>query len=419
MLKTVHSSTRNAFTSQGPQRSSILSLRCNGLSDRQNIMCRVIVPIVDYSAFGTSPFTNRQRQGFYNVSTIKAPLTGRKESVDFNQFLSVPLALVLQHTNERAETSIADRTGKTMVLYHTANVQIFGCNEIESAYKIGSDFLEIVVPRVCYGFLQFSHRDSRSFSSSAPFLASCMDFLQSSQFPEFGLQMLRIGDTLAIRQRGETVDAKIDTNRGMGFGEMLNNFIKHQGNVVPASGRLGYRDRGRTTSECSAPSNVKVAELSNGKDSTFVLESAHRVLRSLFASLLLERRILSTLVEESLKCGLEMPQSLLRRDRRNFFKPSRFICMAKFSEDSRGSNVVDLFSVSVSICSDSQHRVVGPPAGAKHPRKHRGLSRCRVKPEPLAHLHKNSVQLLRIKVNRKEMRSLCRLKSAVSAHDIQ
>jgi hypothetical protein len=183
---------------------------------------------------------------------------------------------------------------------------------------------------------------------------------------------------------------------------MLNNFIKHQSNVVPTSGRLGYRDRGRTTSELSTPSNVKVAELSNRENSIFVLEPAHRVLSSLLSALLLERWIFTSFIEERLKCRLEMPQRLLRGNTRNFFKPFSFIGMTQLCKDSGGLNVVDLFPVCVSISSDLQHCVVRPTTRSEHTRKHRSLLDSGIKSESLAHLHKNSVQLVRSKVKRKD-----------------
>jgi hypothetical protein len=76
--------------------------------------------------------------------------------------------------------------------------------------------------------------------------------------------------------------------------------------------------------------------------------------------------------------------------------------MANLCEDGRGSDIVDLLPVCIGISSNPEHRVVRPTAGTKHTRKHRSLSRRWVEPESLAHLHKNSVQLLRIKVNRKD-----------------
>jgi hypothetical protein len=225
MPKKVHSSTRNAFTSLGPHGSSILSLRCNGVSRRQDVTCRVFVPFVDYSTFRTYPLPDRERQRLNDVPAVKTPLAGREEPVNLDQFFSIPLALVLQHSDERSETGIGDRAGKAVVLDHAAHVQILSDDGIETAHKAGSGFLEIVVSRIGNKLLQLSHRDSRSLPASTAFLAARQDYLQPSQFLEFGLQVLRVRNTLTSGQGGEAVNAQVDTDRGTCFGKMLNNFI--------------------------------------------------------------------------------------------------------------------------------------------------------------------------------------------------
>jgi len=400
MLKLVHSSTDTALGNRSLLASYTSSLRRNGLSNRQDIMCCIFVPVVDYSTFRTSPLSNRKRKTFNDMPAIKASLAGREESVDLNQFLSVPFALVLQHPNKVAKTCITDRTCKTMVLDHASNVQVFSCNQVKPAYKISSDFIEIVVSRIGDILLHLSYRNSRSLLTSTAFLATRHDSLQPGKFLEFGLQVLRVWNTLTSGQSGESINAKINANLSIGFRKMLNNFIKHQSNVVPTSRTLGYRDRGWTTSELPAPSDIKFAELRNRKVPVFVLEPAHRVLSSLLSALLLERWIFPSFVEERLESNLEMPQRLLRRNRGNFFKPFSFSSMAKFCEDCRGSNVVDSLPFSIGIGTNPEHRIVCPPTGAEHLRKPRGLSRRGVEPESLAHLHKNSVYSVRANVKK-------------------
>jgi len=55
------------------------------------------------------------------------------------------------------------------------------------------------------------------------------------------------------------------------LGRGLDNFIKHQSDVVPSSRRLGYRNGGRTTGECLTPANIILPSWATGKDSVFVL----------------------------------------------------------------------------------------------------------------------------------------------------
>ena len=402
MLQLVHSSTRNALTGRSPLRSSILSLRYHGVSHRLNVSSRVFVSVVDHPTYGTGPFSDRKGQRFNDMPAVEASLAGREKSVDLYQHLPIPLALVLQHLNERAETGIADRTGDMVVLNHAPDVQVLCRDKVESAHEAGSDLLEVVVPRISDSLLQFGYCDSGSFPPAATFLAPSVDSLQPRQFLDLSLEMLRIRDSLASGQRGESVDAQIYPDRGVSFRKGLDNFIKHQSDVVPSSRRLGYRNGGRTTGERLAPANINLAELGDGKDSVFVLEPARCVFSRLLPTFLFESRVASTLLEERLKRGLKMPKRLLRRDRRYFLKPLGFRSMAKFGEEGGGSNVVDLFSPRVSVRSQAQHCVVRPTAGTEHPRKYRSLFGRWVDPEPLAYLHKSMLPFLRPKVKRKE-----------------
>jgi len=71
------------------------------------------------------PLPDIQWQLFYNMSTVSAPFGARKPAIDFNQFSTIPLALVDQLSNQFTPTSIADSLGKFMILDHIFDSQIF------------------------------------------------------------------------------------------------------------------------------------------------------------------------------------------------------------------------------------------------------------------------------------------------------
>jgi hypothetical protein len=340
MLRVVHSSTRNAFTSLSSQRSSILSLRCHGLSDRQNVASRIFVPIVPYIALGTCPFSDTERKRLYNVSTIKAPLSGRKEPVYLHQRLSVPGGFVFQHPSEYSKAGITDRMRKATVSDHSAYVQVFNNDEVKPSHQVSGDLMKVIIPCIRNEFLQFRYCKASSFPSATAFLPSAHDALQSSQLPIRSLKVLWVRYSLASGQSGETMNAKVDADRSIGFRKMLNSFIEHQGDVVPSSRRLGYRDRGRTTGELARPSHFQFAKLRYGKSTIAELECANGIFRRLLLPLFLESGVCGALLKECLKGGLQMAQSLLRGHRGDLLQPFRFGSMTNLGEDRGRTNVI-------------------------------------------------------------------------------
>ena len=120
----VRTSTDFAFGSLSLRGSYLSSMRVFivGLSDRQNILCRILVTVVGCLAFRAIPLADVKRQALYYVSAATTPLARREETVDLDQRLAIPAALIRQHLSKCAETCIGNALGKVVILNHASHI---------------------------------------------------------------------------------------------------------------------------------------------------------------------------------------------------------------------------------------------------------------------------------------------------------
>lgn len=93
----------------------------------------------------TIPLTDRQIFSlFVDVPTDVASLGGREVSAYLHHSLAVPFSFVCEHGNEIAPACICNRLSKTMVAFHTFDIQILNANGIISSYKGYRALMQVV-----------------------------------------------------------------------------------------------------------------------------------------------------------------------------------------------------------------------------------------------------------------------------------
>ena len=73
---------------------------------------------------------NRKRLALGDVSAFRATLRRRKPAVDFNYSAPSLFCFVLNHTDERGPTSVADRSRQISVLLHSLHVQALQSDDL-------------------------------------------------------------------------------------------------------------------------------------------------------------------------------------------------------------------------------------------------------------------------------------------------
>src|ERR1035438_7194842 len=126
----VHDSTGNAADNPCCLRSYTPSTRSDGVSLRQNVTFRVLVPVVESATFGARPASDIEGQTLDNVMAFRAALGARKEAVDDPEFLAVPSALVSEHLAEGAHADIGNASGKLPVEHHVPHAQVLDADDI-------------------------------------------------------------------------------------------------------------------------------------------------------------------------------------------------------------------------------------------------------------------------------------------------
>lgn len=403
--KLVHVSTRSAFSSRSPNWSCNLSTRFYGVSLRITDIYRcVIIAVVVSLTLGAIPLTNAQGKRFQYVPADITAFTTWEKWIDNPKILFVPVAFVGKHSPKHAKGGIADNSCQFVISDHTSNIQIFDLNYVKATNQIGGHFVEVVFPHVSNMLLKTSNLENSPAPSTAPLLLLGKLPLQLLQLQEIRPKSPGVWDLFAIGQGSQTRNAEVDADFQASLRKGQPHFIEAESNKVFPTWQLGYCHRGGDTLETSAPVNVKSANAGDAQIAigSIPLERASGVLSGLLASLLLECRILRSLVPEVDVSSLEMPKRLLGRDARDLVEPFGFRLPFQFGEHS-GRFVVPNASVlfEPSISTDAQKTIEDEPTGTENPRKALGLLFCRVNPVCVSHLHNTIVSCVNSEVKQK------------------
>ena len=415
----VRGSTDRAFSSRNSNGSFRSSPRSSGMSCRQNILCRVFVPVVAGLTRRAIPLSNGQRQRPNNVTTDATSFTRRKESINQFKFFSVPNAFVLQHTSEHRQGSIRQATCQAVILKHPTQIKILNTDDVKSSNDVSSYFVQVVSASISDVGMDLSNPKLCSFPAIASFDSSRQDTLRPHQFPFGILQMFRVGNSLTIRQSSQSRNTNINSDGFSSLRKFANRLIQCHGHEVSFSTILGYRDRTGITCERPGQVDMQLPKLCNKQVSIsrIPFKSRSSILSGLLSSLLFERGIVSSFFKKVFICGLKMAKGLLNRNTRYFIQPGVLRLCFKDRKSTRRGVVVDCLSTFETVTTEFERPIIDVSARSEGSRKLLPLLISWVHSKFIFRLHKNSIPFVRSLVkliNLWERQFLPGLKSGVS-----
>jgi len=362
-----------------------------------DVLGGILVTVMVYAAFRAVPLSNIQREMRQNVAAVVTAFRGWEEAVHKPQLPAVSLAFVSEHSLELAEAGIADRFGEATVANHASHVQVFNADTVVSVDQIGSNLVEMVFSGVADMFLYSSNTNALPVSPSAAFLATGKNTLRPGKSSVVFARVPGVWYSRSVAQGSQATDSKVYAYRLTGRLQSHKGFIENQRNEISSAGQFGDRDGCWRRHERSTPSNIQSPQ--STYDHVGIvgvrpgeLKRRSSVFGTLLATLLFERRISGFFVEESDKCVVEVPKSLLDRNAGDFFKPCGFGVFLPFGQFCGTLVVPDpFFSHLPCVSPIPQPTVVNVPAATEYLRKLSLLGVSGVESKFVSNLHTYSI----------------------------
>lgn len=189
----------------------------------------------------TLPLTDRQILSlFVDVPTDIASLRGREESIYLDYSLTVPFSFVCQHRNKTSPACICDRLSKTMVTFHTFDIQILNANGIISSYKGYRTLMQVVCTAIGNLLVDSGNFELLVFKPSAAFLLTGKMLLCLCKAALVPLRVSVILESFSLRSNKQIFQPHIHANRLVGLCERCSIFFfcKYR-NEIPSAWCLG------------------------------------------------------------------------------------------------------------------------------------------------------------------------------------
>lgn len=321
----VRTSLTAGLHTRGHGVSYAVSMRCNGLPDRQNVFRRVQISIMNRPARRAGPFPDLQRQRRDDMPAFGTRLGRWKPTVHTDCVFSISLGFFFKHPNSCAYAGVAQAAGKAVVFNHPSQIQILNTDNVVLADKLCRQFIQRVLTAVADFLMQSRHSTFRQRAALGTFLFLRQPSLQHGETPRALVQMLRVGDTLAIRQSGKPGNSEVNADGLPGFQQRLHFDINHEACEISAAGLTDNRYAGWVTREIAVPTKPEYAKLADmDSPSVAELKAGLGISCSCACAFLFEGWISGALGEECREGGLEVSQRLLCRNAGHFIEPRRF-----------------------------------------------------------------------------------------------
>lgn len=389
----VRVSSGTAFANRSSLGSYTPSTRSHREPHGQYVLCGILVSVMAFAAFGTSPLTHAKPKTIQNMPTAATRLSAGEEAVDLRYFLSVDLGLIFEHADCHANTGIRNTLSETMVANHTAKIQILDKDVVESPDELGRHLIEIVFTAIHNMGVNPRHLQSLLIPSSTPLVFSGKYPLRSGELPFLLSKILRVGDPLSRGERRQPRDAEINPDRSPGFRQFLAFFVKAQSHEVAISTVLGYRNRAGLALELPAPANAESADLGNNQIAIdrIPLERRAGIFCALFAAPGLERRVACTLFKEVDVGSLQVSKRLLFGNGTDFGEPGEFRFPLQVRQQCRRLVIPNLLSGTIGIRTQPKRPVVDETRATKGLDQRCFLALGRVESELVADLHTTTI----------------------------
>lgn len=396
----VRTSQRLAFQSRSSDGSYRPSMRRNGLPDRRDVGCRVVVAIMVRAALRALPFLDAQHDGAVDVTARRAHLAARKPAVDFDDRAPGALGLGLQQAGNHPDAGIRHAASQAVVLNHASQVQILDVDRVELLDQIGRQLLRNILAGVRDFGVQLRNGMHRMLAPIAALGLARQPALQHRHALLVAVGVLRVRDALAaishrLAQRRQSTQAEVDADCLAGRWQWDGRDLDDRRDEVAPAGVAQDADARRFEDFVARPYHLERADLGNRQRARvgLELETALGVLGRLRAKLALEARIGCALLEEVRVGCLQVAQRLLQRHARYLVEPGHIGLFFEQRQRRTGLRVPDALTVLEADTSQVQCPVPHIAHTAEGLRKLLGLVVRRVDAVGVASLH--ALQLTR------------------------
>src|SRR5271169_1115504 len=319
----VHASPGAAPDDRGRPGSSAPSAYSDGVSRRQKVLSRILVPVMEGCAPWAGPPAHGERQVLKDVLASRAASAARKEAVHEPELPAVPGAFVGQHPPELEEADVTNAPGHAPAPHHAAHVQVLDAEDAEAPDKVRRQLGKVVPAAVGDPGVQAGDPEPLAPPAAASLRAARQGALQPGQLAQTVAQVPGIGQVLPVGERGQAIDAEIYPHARPGLGKRLHGFIQAEAREVAPGTVLGYRNRAGRARELPGPADAQVPDLGESEASlaSVPLEGGTGELRALLPMLRLEAGIGRPLLEEVAVGRLQVPEALLEGNAEGFLEP--------------------------------------------------------------------------------------------------
>ncbi len=317
-----------------------------------NVFGGVHVAVVTGLTSRTGPRSNRQRLAFGDVAAFRTAFSGRKPSVDFDHSAPSLFGFVLNHTDERGPTSVADRSRQISVLLHSLHVQALQSDDLVLVNDSPREFVKKVFSFVFDLSVDPRHALLLLLPVLRPLLLAREAFLRLTKTIEIIFQILRVTRLETVRGDNHVSYAEINADRlpvavivGHSWLWLRVRHRTSDTHEVPTCRVFRQCDGGRfrLIRQSAAPSDVQTSrDFGNRQLFAVQREGIRSKTSSLLVVLRLEVGIPTAPVEEVLERLIEVAELLLKCYARNLAEP-RFLFL-EIGQTPSGIGVAQAFA---------------------------------------------------------------------------
>lgn len=329
----------------------------------KNVLCCIEIPVMAGATFSAIPFTDRQRQLSYCVTTVRATLGAGEPLVNFDKLAPIPCGLVLQLSDQFTPTTIANGSRQFVVSYHSLHMQILNRNHLIFAYQLSGQLMQKVLSRILNSSLNPSHSQPCFISVVRPFLLLSQSLLSFLQSLVQSIEMSRVRDLLPSRERSHARNAQANPHLAITGFKGLYCWVIHQQGDKPSTRSV--------QPHCHSRRNAMFGDLATpsygqGFFAFCEIEFTVNILKSRLCELctstvplFLERWVFCNALPKVFVSPLQVPKTLLQRDTTDIIEKMQAIVFLPLRKDCRRLLIADfLLSFAKGFRSLMQHFVI-------------------------------------------------------------
>ena len=153
----------------------------SGVPHPIDVLCCILVPVMNRSTRLTRPLAHRQRHAFRDVPARRAAFGRGEPAIHFHNRRAVPLALILKLANDLAPAHVCDSAREAVAEHHVLDRQCLHRDYVVLSYKLRRELLLKVTAGVGYLRVCFRYAPLLPLPVAAALLLSGQRLLFAAQ----------------------------------------------------------------------------------------------------------------------------------------------------------------------------------------------------------------------------------------------